>query len=117
MKRAVADATDLALEFRICHPKKGMRWLLGVGKTICDGARRATPMVGITLDVTERKSTEQEVHRLNNELTNQLADLQDKIGQLEQFEEMVVGRELKMIALKKNTEKLQREIERLKAAN
>jgi hypothetical protein len=33
----------------------------------------------------------------------------------EKFEEVVVGRELKMIALEKEVEKLQREVERLKA--
>jgi PAS domain S-box-containing protein len=43
------------------------------------------------------------------------AELQDKILDLEKFEEVVVGRELKMIALEKEVEKLQREVDELKA--
>jgi len=42
-------------------------------------------------------------------------ELQDKILDLEKFEEVVVGRELKMIALEKEVEKLQRELSQLKA--
>src|SRR3989442_851621 len=42
-------------------------------------------------------------------------ELQDKILDLEKFEEVVVGRELKMIALEKEVEKLQREVNQLKA--
>jgi len=115
VKRAVAEATDLALEFRICHPMKGIRWLLGVGKTMCDSSRRPTRIVGITLDVTERKGAEAEIHRLNQTLTKQLTELQDKVEQLEGFEEVVVGRELKMIALEKTVEGLERLISLLKA--
>src|SRR6201984_2679316 len=43
-------------------------------------------------------------------------ELQEKILDLEKFEEVVVGRELKMIALEKELESLQRENEKLKAA-
>jgi hypothetical protein len=110
VKRAVAGSTDLALEFRICHPTKGIRCLLGVGKTMCDSSRRPARIVGITLDVTERKGAEAEIHRLNQTLTKQLTELQDKVEQLEEFEEVVVGRELKMIALEKTVEGLQHQI-------
>jgi len=42
-------------------------------------------------------------------------ELQEKILDLEKFEEVVVGRELKMIALEKEVERLQREVNQLKA--
>src|SRR3989442_6388420 len=41
-------------------------------------------------------------------------ELQEKIIDLEKFEEVVVGRELKMIALEKEVAKLQRELNQLK---
>jgi hypothetical protein len=44
-----------------------------------------------------------------------LTELQDKIEQLEGFEAVVVGRELKMIALEKTVEGLQRQIQLFKA--
>jgi PAS domain S-box-containing protein len=47
------------------------------------------------------------------DLEESKAELQEKILDLEKFEEVVVGRELKMIALEKELEKLHREVEAL----
>jgi PAS domain S-box-containing protein len=49
------------------------------------------------------------------DLQESKSELQEKILDLEKFEEVVVGRELKMIALEKELESLQREVEKLKA--
>ncbi|HLZ23269.1 MAG TPA: PAS domain-containing protein [Ktedonobacterales bacterium] len=49
------------------------------------------------------------------DLQESKAELQEKILDLEKFEEVVVGRELKMIALKKEIEGLKRDIEKLNA--
>jgi PAS domain S-box-containing protein len=51
---------------------------------------------------------------LVRDLERSKSELQEKILDLEKFEEVVVGRELKMIALEKDLETLQRENERLK---
>ncbi len=48
-----------------------------------------------------------------NDLQESKAELQEKILDLEKFEEVVVGRELKMIALEKEIENLRRESEKL----
>jgi PAS domain S-box-containing protein len=48
------------------------------------------------------------------DLEESKGELQEKILDLEKFEEVVVGRELKMIALEKEVEKLQREVEGLR---
>src|SRR5262249_20397559 len=48
------------------------------------------------------------------DLEGSKAELQEKILDLEKFEEVVVGRELKMIALEKEVEQLQREVERFR---
>src|SRR5919107_221690 len=47
------------------------------------------------------------------DLQESKAELQEKILDLEKFEEVVVGRELKMIALEKELEKLRKETERM----
>ena len=49
------------------------------------------------------------------DLEESKSELQEKILDLEKFEEVVVGRELKMIALEKELEGLQREVAKLKA--
>src|SRR3989441_998852 len=47
------------------------------------------------------------------DLEESKAELQEKILDLEKFEEVVVGRELKMIALEKEIENLKRELEKV----
>jgi PAS domain S-box-containing protein len=49
------------------------------------------------------------------DLEQSKTELQEKILDLEKFEEVVVGRELKMIALEKELESLQQEVKKLKA--
>src|SRR5919108_324314 len=49
------------------------------------------------------------------DLEQSKSELQEKIMDLEKFEEVVVGRELKMIALEKELDSLRRELEKLKA--
>jgi hypothetical protein len=49
------------------------------------------------------------------DLEESKAELQEKILDLEKFEEVVVGRELKMIALEKEADRLRLEAEHLRA--
>ena len=53
--------------------------------------------------------------RVVRDLRASQAELQEKILDLEKFEEVVVGRELKMIALEKEVETLRQQLERTKA--
>ena len=48
------------------------------------------------------------------DLERSKTELQEKILDLEKFEEVVVGRELKMIALEKEVETLRQQLERTK---
>ena len=57
-----------------------------------------------------------EYEKVVRDLEESKAELQDKILDLEKFEEVVVGRELKTIALEKEVEKLRQEKDRLRAA-
>jgi PAS domain S-box-containing protein len=51
------------------------------------------------------------------DLEQSKSELQEKILDLEKFEEVVVGRELKMIALEKELEGLQQEVKKLRASD
>jgi hypothetical protein len=48
------------------------------------------------------------------DLQESKSELQEKILDLEKFEEVVVGRELKMIALEREIDNLKRELEKVK---
>ena len=61
--QAVRDALEgrtpeYRAEFRIIHPERGVRWLMGMGRI--DRAADGTPLrlTGINLDVTQRRETE-----------------------------------------------------------
>src|SRR2546429_371710 len=56
-----------------------------------------------------------EYEQVVRDLEKSKSELQEKILDLEKFEEVVVGRELKMIALEKELESLRKVVERLKA--
>jgi PAS domain S-box-containing protein len=69
---------------------------------------RVIGAIGILRDMREYEQVVRDLERSKSEL-------QEKILDLEKFEEVVVGRELKMIALEKELEKLRKETERVKA--
>src|SRR5439155_1619502 len=73
-----------------------------------DPDRKVIGAIGILRDM---RAYEQVVR----DLEESKAELQEKILDLEKFEEVVVGRELKMIALEKELETLQKDVQRLKA--
>src|SRR5881398_2270261 len=74
-----------------------------------DGDGKVIGAIGILRDMRAYEEVVQDLEQSKTEL-------QEKILDLEKFEEVVVGRELKMIALEKELESLQRENEKLKAA-
>jgi PAS domain S-box-containing protein len=69
---------------------------------------RVIGAIGILRDMREYEQVVRDLEKSKSEL-------QEKILDLEKFEEVVVGRELKMIALEKELETLRKEAERLKA--
>jgi PAS domain S-box-containing protein len=70
---------------------------------------RVIGAIGILRDMREYEQVVRDLERSKSEL-------QEKILDLEKFEEVVVGRELKMIALEKELETLRKETERLRPA-
>src|SRR5213595_1135482 len=74
-----------------------------------DPGGRVICAIGILRDMREYEQVVRDLEKSKGEL-------QEKILDLEKFEEVVVGRELKMIALEKELESVQRENEKLKAA-
>jgi len=73
-----------------------------------DPDRRVIGAIGILRDM-------RAYERVVRDLRASQAELQEKILDLEKFEEVVVGRELKMIALEKEVEALRQELQQAKA--
>ncbi|MGU3469502.1 PAS domain-containing protein, partial [Methylobacterium sp. C33D] len=53
IRRAVGSGTPYAAEFRV-----GARWLYARGRTLCGADGQPQRMVGLHLDITERKAVE-----------------------------------------------------------
>ncbi|MBA3542601.1 MAG: PAS domain-containing protein [Deltaproteobacteria bacterium] len=56
VERALDTRTEIDVEFRIAHPEAGTRWLWCLGRA--EDTNGGTSIVGIALDVTERRRTE-----------------------------------------------------------
>ncbi|WP_230530457.1 sensor histidine kinase [Microvirga roseola] len=77
--RAMADRTDLHLEYRITWPDQSEHWIRVRGRTRigCDGQ---LSLVGVSQNITERKLAEERqallLHELNHRVKNTLATVQ-----------------------------------------
>jgi two-component system, LuxR family, sensor kinase FixL len=55
VSRSVALRADLEIEFRVIHPDGTHRWVLSKGKLLCDEAGEPIRMIGVSVDITDRK--------------------------------------------------------------
>ncbi len=55
---ALQDRGDSEMEFRIVRPGGGTRWVRGTGDTVKDGSGFYEKIIGLALDITERKEWE-----------------------------------------------------------
>jgi PAS fold len=86
-------------EYRICRPDGSVRWLSDRKKLVRDAQGVVTMIAGIAEDITARR-TDQDMLRRNAE------ELAARYAELERFNRAVVGREIDMIALKREVNAL-----------
>ena len=58
-RKFLDSADNLSIEFRIVHPDGSIRWIQGRGRMIRDSEGRPVRMIGVNMDVTERKQAEE----------------------------------------------------------
>ena len=74
--KAIKDAIELNIEFRIIRPDESVRWIYATGNVIYDARGKPLRMVGINIDITERKSIDlalREADRRKDEFLAMLA--------------------------------------------
>lgn len=71
--RTLESGEDHYIEYRIVRPDGSVRWVEGRGKLFRDGSGAASRMVGLCMDVTERKQAEQALHRSEERYRRTLA--------------------------------------------
>ncbi|MFQ3627009.1 MAG: PAS domain-containing protein [Cyanobacteriota bacterium] len=58
VQTALTQHTDYRAEYRIILPDGKMRWVLGLGRGLYASPNKPTSMIGIIMDITDRKQTE-----------------------------------------------------------
>jgi PAS domain S-box-containing protein len=83
--KTLEQGEDHHVEYRIVLPDGGIRWVEGRGKLVRDRSGAATRMIGVCMDVTERKQNEERqkllLDELNHRVKNMLAVVQSIAGQ------------------------------------
>jgi PAS domain S-box-containing protein len=74
-RRAIADRTELDSEFRIIRPDGQTRWMVSRGTVFYGSDGEPLRMLGVSLDVTERKRTEDELREADRKKDEFLATL------------------------------------------
>ncbi|GCE08174.1 PAS domain S-box protein [Dictyobacter aurantiacus] len=63
LQRSIEGGPSYNAEFRIIRPDGSIRWMLGKGETQYDEHGQALRVVGVNIDITERKETELQLAR------------------------------------------------------
>ena len=84
--RALVEHSVYSTEYRVRHPKRGLRWVAarGLGTYAHDGT--IAGMIGVFQDITERKSAEQALHE-----TQQRLQMAIEAGQMGHWEWIVAS--------------------------
>lgn len=71
---ALRERAFLSNEYRVVHPEGQIRWISALGKGVYDEAGQPLRMVGVCLDITERKQAEQQLQSLNETLEQRVQE-------------------------------------------
>ncbi len=73
-EEAIARGEPFNLEFRILHSSGGIRWINAKGGVICNEAGEKVRVLGVNIDITERKQMEQELRKTHDELEKRVQE-------------------------------------------
>ncbi len=68
LAKAIASRVPPKYEFRVVRPNGSERWMMSSGRIIYDESGPAVRIIGITLDITDRKAEEAELRRHRDDL-------------------------------------------------
>src|SRR5580698_9730210 len=96
IERAVQERSDYNVEFRILLPDGTIKWVQTVGHPVISATGELVEFMGISMDVTDRKRSEEElkaafeeIEQLKDQLCRENLTLRDEVGRASMFEEIV----------------------------
>src|SRR5206468_10121808 len=72
--QAIATGAPYQADYRVLHENGEARWLTVRGRVITDEYGRPVRMLGVNLDITDRRSAAEALARLNDELEQRVAE-------------------------------------------
>ena len=72
--QAIAIGTPYQADYRVLLPGGDVRWLAVRGRVLTDEAGRPVRMLGVTLDITDRRNAADALARMNDELEHRVAE-------------------------------------------
>jgi len=78
MQRAVETKSDYRVEFRV-NGAQGVRWMQGCGKVYCDAQGNPFRVLGMAIDVTERKQAEMDLAQAREKLRGYTGELEQRV--------------------------------------
>ncbi|HEU4582440.1 MAG TPA: PAS domain-containing protein [Polyangiaceae bacterium] len=89
VERALESSEPVEAEWRVLLPDGSVRWLLGRFRMLRDGAGRPQRLLGVNLDISERKHNELALQELNGTLERLVSERTQQLGvahrELEEF--------------------------------
>ena len=79
--QALATKTNFEAEYRVLHSDRSLHWLIGRGQGVYDASGQVIRMIGVVLDISDRKQAEQEIRQLNETLEQQNLKLEALVEQ------------------------------------
>ncbi|MBW4693033.1 MAG: PAS domain S-box protein [Lyngbya sp. HA4199-MV5] len=79
--QALATRTNFEAEYRVLYPDGSLHWLIGRGRGVYASSGEIVRMIGVVLDMTDRKQAEHEIRLLNQTLEQQNLELEALVEQ------------------------------------
>ena len=68
--------SEFEIEFRYIRPTSDVQWMSARGQVFCDEARRPMRVIGVGMDVTDRKRSEERIAALQHDLESRIRELE-----------------------------------------
>jgi formate hydrogenlyase transcriptional activator len=89
VETAIRDKKDYRCEYRVVWPDGTIRWVVARGESVYDAAGECVRVMGVLVDVTERKQAEEEIYRLKERLEAENVYLRTEVSRVHRYGELL----------------------------
>jgi PAS domain S-box-containing protein len=89
VEEAIAEKKEYRCEYRVVWPEGTVRWVVGRGEPIYDENGECVRIMGVLVDVTERKQAEEEIRHLKERLEAENVYLRSEVSGVHRYGELL----------------------------